>query len=162
MSPILPVRVGTSGAALVVRMCALQLRKQWLSRNLCDTSCPALPPDSISPSSLLAHCDSSMAAISGAPFNRNPSQKALHALQQLSPQSDLYSHLILACVCACLTVFVLPTSYLVGVVCCCGWATRLRSKRPVSCVLLPPGCPGLRLPSTSNTMVSNTTSAHCP
>ena len=106
MPPILGARVGTSGAALVVRKSALQLRKQWLSRNLCDGFCPALSPVSLS--SLLAHCDGSMAAIFGAPAESILHQRALHALQQLSPQSDLYSNLILGC--ACLTVFVLPAS----------------------------------------------------
>ena len=58
--------LGASGAALVVRIAisALLLRNQWLSRNLCDTFCPASLPVSLS--NLLAHCDSSMAAIFGA------------------------------------------------------------------------------------------------
>jgi hypothetical protein len=97
----------TNGAALVVHMRALQLHQQWLSRNLCHTFCPASPP--VSFSSRLAHCDSSMAAIFGAPSTEILHRRALHALQQLSPQSDLYSHLILEC----LTVFVFPTLHLV-------------------------------------------------
>jgi hypothetical protein len=86
MPPILRVRARTSGAALVVHMRALQLHQQWLYRNLCDTFCLASPPASLS--SRLAHCDSSMAAIFGAPsaeILHRRALHALHALQQLSP-----------------------------------------------------------------------------
>lgn len=107
---------------------ALPLRNQWLSRNLCDTFCPASLPVSLS--NLLAHCDSSMAAIFGAPRTRSSADKPC------MPCSSCPRNLICT-PSKSLTMFVCPRHTCLVMFCCCGWATRMRSKRFVSCVSLP-------------------------
>ena len=127
MPPILRVRVG--GARLShgrPHKCFAIAQSMALSQPL-RYFCPASLPVSLS--NLLAHCDSSMAAIFGAPWTRSSTDKPC------MPCSSCPRNLI----CTFLKVSLCLFAHVIsgGVVCCCGRATRLRSKRPVSFVSLP-------------------------